>query len=155
MRTVYLSPLYSQTEAALEEAFAQLTYHAPPVPETLEVQGRTLRIARTYGGIALLSFAELCEKPLGSADYLALAKRFHTLCLSGIPLLGPEKRNEARRFVTLIDTLYDHKVKLICTAAAEPEALYAEGDGVFEFRRTVSRLTEMRSEAYFALPHVA
>ena len=106
-------------------------------------------------------FAELCERPLGAADYLEIANQFHTVILDRIPRLGPEKRNEAKRFVTLIDALYEHidalyehKVKLIASAEAPPEALCDSGDGAFEFRRTASRLLEMQSEAYFAKAHL-
>jgi cell division protein ZapE len=90
---------------------------------------------------------------LGPGDFLAIASRYHTLVLSGIPQLGPESRNAAKRFVTLIDALYDHKVNFICSAAAPPDQIYPAGDGAFEFERTVSRLIEMQSEAYMALPH--
>jgi cell division protein ZapE len=86
--------------------------------------------------------------PLGAADYAAIADRCHTVVLSGIPKLGPKRHNEAHRFVTLIDTLYEHKVNLVCSADARPEALYAEGTGSFEFQRTASRLIEMQSDDY-------
>jgi cell division protein ZapE len=92
---------------------------------------------------------------LGSADYLEIASEFSTVIMSGIPKLTPEKRNEAKRFITLIDALYEHKVKLICTAEVPAQELYTEGDGVFEFKRTVSRLIEMQSEAYFQSRHSA
>jgi cell division protein ZapE len=101
----------------------------------------------------MAGFGDLCENPLGPADYLAIAESFHTLVLRGIPKLGPEKRNEAKRFVTLIDALYEAKVNFICSADAPAESLYEEGDGAFEFERTVSRLMEMRSEEYMAEPH--
>jgi cell division protein ZapE len=113
-------------------------------------QGRTLAVPQAARGVARFSFAELCARPLGAADYLAIAARFHTLILSDIPRMGPEKRNEAKRFVTLIDTLYDNRVKLVCSAAAWPGELYPAGDGSFEFERTVSRLIEMQSHDYFA-----
>jgi cell division protein ZapE len=134
--------------------FTELTHHAPILPLTFEMQGRKLPISRSYGGIAYFTFEELCARPLGSADYLAIAKRFHTVCISNIPKLSAAKRNEARRFITLIDTLYDHRVKLICTAAALPAELYIQGDGTFEFARTVSRLTEMQSAQYLAVAHI-
>jgi len=98
----------------------------------------------------MMSFVDLCEKPLGAADYLAIANRYHTVVLSGIPKLGPTRHNEAKRFVTLIDTLYEYKVNLICSAAAAPDQLYTEGEGAFEFQRTVSRLIEMQSEDYIS-----
>jgi len=154
MQAVYMWPVSRHADAAMDEMFTQLTHHAEIMPMTLEVQGRKLTVPQSYGGIARFRFADLCEKPLGAADYLAVARRFHTVFLSGIPKLGPEKRNEARRFVTLIDTLYDHRVKFICTAGAQPAELYAGGDGSFEFQRTVSRLAEMQSRQYLDLPHI-
>ena len=106
-------------------------------------------------GIARFSFAELCEQPLGAADYLRLAHEFHTLIIDRIPAMTFDQRNAAKRFIILIDTLYDHAVKLVASAAAEPAALYRADDGfeVNEFRRTASRLIEMRSQSYLALPH--
>jgi cell division protein ZapE len=118
------------------------------------VQGRTLTIGRAARGVAMASFTELCEKPLWAGDYLALATHFHTLILDGVPVLTPEQRNEARRFITLIDALYEHRVKLICAAAAIPEQLYATGEHAREFDRTASRLFEMQSEDYLASPHL-
>jgi cell division protein ZapE len=102
-----------------------------------------------------MSFEELCARPLGAADYLSLAQKYDVLVLSGIPPLEPENRNEAKRFVTLIDALYEHRTKLICSAAKPAEQLYPVGDGAFEFERTVSRLHEMRSEAYIGSEHSA
>jgi cell division protein ZapE len=95
----------------------------------------------------------LCGEPRGAADYLAIARRYHTVIIVGIPVMGPDMRNEAARFVTLIDALYEHKVKLLAAADAEPEGLYPVGDGSFEFQRTASRLEEMRSAAYLAEGH--
>ena len=103
--------------------------------------------------LARFTFEELCARPLGSRDYLAIAANFNTVILSGIPTLGPENRNEAARFVTLIDSLYEYKVKLLASADAAPSRLYPEGDGAFEFERTVSRLLEMQSDDYLALGH--
>ncbi len=105
--------------------------------------------------IAFATFAELCEAPLGPADFLAIAGRYDVLFLARIPRLGPEKRNEAKRFVTLIDALYEHRVKLICSADAPAEALYPAGDGAFEFERTASRLHEMQSEGYIGTQHLS
>ncbi len=145
--------------AALSEIFFRLTDYPVEdrsrVPtETLAVPGgRTLFVPKSLKGVAVFSFARLCRQALGAADYLAVARRFHTIFLVGIPVLGPENRNEAARFVTLIDALYEHKVKLLASADAEPAGLYPEGDGRFEFDRTVSRLMEMRSNAYLALGH--
>ncbi len=124
---------------------------APPCD--LSVQGRKLTIAQCNRGHGRDSFAALCGKPLGPADYLAIADKFHTFFLDGVPQLGPDKRNEAKRFVTLIDALYEAKVKLVLSAATEPDVLYPKGDGSFEFARTASRLIEMQSDEYLATPH--
>jgi cell division protein ZapE len=99
-------------------------------------------------GVARFSFNDLCDAPLGANDYLHIAHAFHTILIDGIPVLTPERRNAARRFITLIDALYDNRICLIASAAAEPSQLYPAGDGVDLFERTASRLTEMRSEAY-------
>lgn len=155
LKTLYMTPINAESDRFLDEAFTHLTLHAPVEPVTLTVQGRTLTIPKACGSIAFLSFAELCEKPLGAADYIALSERFSTLLLAGIPTLSPEKRNEAKRFVTLIDALYEHHVKLLCSAEAAPQALYPEGTGAFEFQRTVSRLMEMQSDRYMAMPHLS
>ena len=103
----------------------------------------------------MFSFKKLCGEARGAPDYLAIARTYHTVILVGIPVLGPENRNEAARFVTLIDTLYEYRVKLLASADAEPEELYLAGDGTFEFQRTVSRLREMGSDDYLALGHGA
>ena len=154
MQAVYMWPLSDKADAAMNEMFAQLTHNAEILPMALDVQGHRLNVPQCYGGIARFRFADLCELALGAADYLAIARRFHTVFIEDIPKLGPEKRNEARRFVTLIDTLYDHRVKIICTAAAAPAELYALGDGSFEFQRTISRLAEMQSRQYLDVPHI-
>jgi cell division protein ZapE len=117
--------------------------------------GRTLHVPKSLKGVAVFSFRRLCGEARGAADYLAVARRYHTIILVGIPVLGPENRNEAARFVTLVDALYEHKVKLLAAADAEPQALYPWGDGAFEFQRTVSRLIEMRSQDYLAAGHGA
>jgi len=143
----------AEAEQDLDRAFACLTMESPPKPDTLLVQGRTLTIPRAARGVARFFFAELCEQPLGAADYLEIANQFHTVLLDQIPLLGPENRNAAKRFVILVDALYEHKVKLIASAKAEAHALYTSGEGAFEFRRTASRLVEMQSESYLARPH--
>jgi cell division protein ZapE len=145
--------------AALSETFFRLTdypvadrAHVPT--ETLAVPGgRTLFVPKSLKGVAVFSFARLCRQPLGAADYLAVARRFHTVFIMGVPVMGPENRNEAARFVTLIDALYEHKVKLLASADAVPADLYPVGDGRFEFDRTVSRLMEMQSADYMALGH--
>ncbi|WP_310497047.1 cell division protein ZapE [Sandarakinorhabdus sp.] len=122
--------------------------------ETLEVPGgRMLHVPKSLKGTAVFSFKRLCAAALGAADYLTIARHYHTVFLVGIPVLGPENRNEAARFVTLIDALYEYKVKLIASADAQPAALYPAGDGAFEFQRTVSRLMEMQSQTYLALGH--
>ena len=147
--------------AQLSAAFFRLTDYPPEdaahVPaEDIPVQGgRTLHVPKSLKGVAVFSFKRLCAEARGSADYLAIARRYHTVILVGVPVLGPENRNEAARFVALIDALYEHKVKLLAAADAEPAALYPNGDGRFEFERTVSRLEEMRSEEYLALGHGA
>ena len=149
----YLSPDDEAARQKLDEDFASLTVGATANPTTLTVNGREVQIAKTAEGVAFVEFDELCAKPLGPGDYLAIAGRFHTLMISGIPKLGPHNRNEAKRFVTLIDALYEAKVNLICTAAVPPIELYTEGDGAFEFERTVSRLMEMQSADYIAQAH--
>ncbi len=147
---VYHVPLGAQSDRELDESFEALTDEKHGEAMTLDVmQGRTLTVPQAAKGVARFSFPELCARPLGAADYLAIAGNFHTLVLSGIPRMGPDKRNEAKRFVTLIDTLYDKRIKLVCSAAARPEELYVSGDGSFEFERTVSRLLEMQSHEYF------
>jgi cell division protein ZapE len=150
---VYFTPLGPESDTAFEQTFARLTDDAQAEAQTLTVQGRTLDVPAAAHGNARFTFSGLCEKPLGAADYLEIAMQFHTVFLEGIPLLGPEKRNEARRLINLIDVLYDHNVNLICTADASPADIYAEGDGKFEFARTESRLIEMQSEHYLASAH--
>ena len=150
---VYFHPLGRDAEAALDNAFARLAGGAAANPETLVVQGREIVVPAASRGIARFTFAELCETALGAADYLALARRFHTLVLSGVPAMAPEQRNEARRLATLIDILYDHNVKLVVSAAGPPEALYGHGGGAFEFRRAASRLIEMQGREYLAGAH--
>ncbi|MEM9123023.1 MAG: cell division protein ZapE [Pseudomonadota bacterium] len=145
---VYHYPLTEEAASALDDAFLQLTDCKTGTPDELTVQGRTLKVPEAAKGVARFAFADLCEKPLGAADYLALAEAFHTLILAGIPQMDRHRRNEAKRFVTLIDALYEGHVRLVASAAAPPEALYEAGDGAFEFQRTVSRLMEMQSETY-------
>ena len=145
--------------AALSQAFFQLTDY--PVEDRAKVPsediavggGRTLHVPKSLKGVAVFSFKRLCGEARGAADYLAIARRYHTVIIVGIPVMGPDMRNEAARFVTLIDALYEHKVKLLAAADAEPEGLYPAGDGRFEFQRTVSRLEEMRSAEYLAQGH--
>lgn len=140
--------------AALDQTFERLTLGATPQSCVLTVKGRKLSVQREAAGVARFSFEELCAKPLWAEDYRAIAATFHTVLLDDIPVLSPAKRNEAARFVALIDTFYEAKVKLVASAAAEPEQLYPSGDGSFEFQRTVSRLHEMRSTEYMAEAHI-
>ncbi|MFO0389842.1 MAG: cell division protein ZapE [Alphaproteobacteria bacterium] len=142
----YFHPLGTPANQFIESAIQRLCTNQRSTKETLSVHGRDINFACYDGSVGRFTFKELCENPLGAADYLAIAQRCDTIILTDIPKLTPEKRNEAKRFVTLIDALYEHKVDLLCTAAAAPEALYAEGDGAFEFKRTVSRLAEMQSK---------
>lgn len=153
-RSVYHSPTGAAATAELESDFRTLTDGDAGEPVTLEVQGRKLAIPRAASGVAFASFEDLCARALGAADYLALARRFHTLILDGIPKLGPENRNEARRFVHLVDALYEARCKLICAADAEPVDLHPAGDTAFEFQRTASRLLEMQADDYMASPHM-
>ncbi|GAB4071646.1 AFG1 family ATPase [Ancylobacter sonchi] len=124
-------------------------------PATVVSGGRTLRVPKAGGGAARFSFADLCEQPLGASDYLRLARAYHTLVIEHVPVMDQDRRNEAKRFITLIDELYDKGVKLVASAAAEPEELYrgTQGAEAFEWARTVSRLHEMRSADYLARPH--
>lgn len=149
---VYYAPLGPAADEAIDRAWDRLTVGAAPHPVSLDVQGRNLSIDRAAAGCARVTFEELCARPLGAADYLEIAERFHTVILEHIPKLSPSMREEAARFRVLIDALYEAKTKLVASADALPEALYPAGDQSFEFERTVSRLMEMRSEAYLALP---
>jgi len=154
----WLVPNGADATAQLSAAFFRLTDYPPEdskhVPsEELNVQGRTLHVPKSLKGVAVFSFKRLCAEARGPADYLAIARRYHTVIIVGIPQLGPDNRNEAARFVSLIDALYEHKVKLLAAADAQPDQLYPVGDGRFEFERTVSRLEEMRSEGYLAQGH--
>lgn len=151
---VYHTPLGPHAAKALDEAFRHLTGGARPVQDSFEVHGRMVEVPAAAEGVARFTFDELCKRPLGPSDYLALATIYHTIIVSDVPLLGPDNRNEAKRFVTLIDALYEHKVMFVCSAAARPEVLYPEGDGAFEFQRTVSRLMEMQSQDYIVMPHL-
>ncbi|MEK7301825.1 MAG: cell division protein ZapE, partial [Pseudomonadota bacterium] len=121
--------------------------------ETLNVQGRTLFVPKAVRGVAVFSFKRLCANPLGSADYLTIARTYHTVIMVAIPQFNNENNDEARRFINLIDALYEHGVKFLCSAAAPPQSLYTEGDIRFEFERTISRLMEMQSEDYLTRGH--
>ena len=145
---LYFSPADETARAELDRHWTRLTGRHPSDPVELDVKGRKLRVPKASMGAARFAFADLCEQPLGSLDYLRIAHEFHTILIDGIPILGPERRNEARRLINLIDTLYDSRVCLIASADAEPDQLYPAGDGAEAFQRTASRLTEMRSEAF-------
>jgi cell division protein ZapE len=155
----WLVPNGEMATKALSETFFRLTDYPPedranvPTAEIDVGAGRTMHVPKALKGVAVFSFKRLCAEARGAADYLAIARRFHTVIIVGIPVLGPQNRNEAARFVTLIDALYEYRVKLIAAADAIPDALYPEGDGKFEFERTVSRLLEMQSEDYLASGH--
>ena len=150
---VYTVPLSIDATAVLEEDFSQLTEGATVEPDRIEVKGRTLEVSRAARGVAWMRFEELCERPLGAEDYLAVARRYHTLVMDGVPLMDASKRNEAKRFMTLIDALYEAKVHLIVAAEAEPDQIYSMGSHAFEFQRTTSRLIEMQSPEYIETPH--
>jgi cell division protein ZapE len=145
----FLTPLSPENDARLQDLWVRLTDTGRGEPVEIDVLGRKLHVPQAAHGCARFSFAELCEKPLGPPDYLALAENFRILFLEHIPALGPERRNEARRFVLLIDTLYDGKVRLAATSAQAPDHIYPEGDHAFEFGRTVSRLKEMQSASWW------
>lgn len=155
----WLVPNGADATRELSETFFRLTDY--PVEDKANVPseelpihgGRSIHVPKSLKGVAVFSFKRLCAEARGANDYLAIARNYHTIIIVGIPILGPENRNEAARFVTLIDALYEYKVKLLASAEAEPENLYPSGDGAFEFERTVSRLMEMGSDAYLALGH--
>ncbi len=154
----WLVPNGPAATATLSAAFFRLTDYPVEDRENvpacdMDVGGRVLRVPKCLKGVAVFSFKRLCGEARGVPDYLAVARRFHTVILVGIPWLGPDMRNEAARFVALVDQLYEHKVKLFAAADAQPDALYPAGDGAFEFARTASRLEEMRSEAYLRQGH--
>ena len=153
---VWLTPPGADADRAMDAFWSRLTGGVEGEATTLQVRGRQVPVPRQAHGVARFAFADLCEKPLGASDYLAIAHAFHTVMLDRIPVMkGLEKRNEAKRFITLIDALYDNQVKLVASAGAEPTRLYLSDSGTeeFEFHRTASRLIEMRSNEYLALPH--
>lgn len=152
---VFYTPADENSHAALTRAFKSLTGHEHGKPMTLTVKGHPVEVPQAASGVARFSFDDLCSKPLGAADYLAIADEFETVILENIPKMTFERRNEAKRFIMLVDALYDTKVKLLASAEAEAPELYHADSGreAFEFDRTVSRLIEMRSEEYLSLPH--
>lgn len=154
----YHFPLGEAATRALSDAFWRLTDHtvndrSQVGPEKLTIQGRELIIPVSSRGVAVVSFRKICGAALGAADYLAMAWKYHSIIMVGIPQMGPENRNEAKRFVTFIDAIYENNVKFLCCAAVAPEDLYKGGHGHFEFQRTVSRLMEMQSQDYLAKGH--
>ncbi len=154
-KPVWHAPADAAADAALDEAWLKLVGGHAGAAQELHVKGRVLRVPRAAMGVARFSFHDLCEQPLAASDYLRLAHEFHSLVLDRIPAMDFSRRNEAKRFIILIDTLYDNAVKLIASADTEPDALYRADAGfeAQEFKRTASRLIEMRSESYLALPH--
>jgi cell division protein ZapE len=147
-------PADRRAEHAMDDAFAELTGNATITSETLTITGRKLAVPLTAKGVARFDFAALCATALGAGDYLAIATRYHCVLIDGIPRLSPDNFDEARRFIVLIDALYDQHVKLIASAAARPDELYQRGEGAKAFERTASRLAEMQSQEYLALPHL-
>lgn len=145
----FLTPISPETDARLQDLWQRLTDTERGQPRDLDVLGRKLHVPEAAHGCARFSFVDLCEKPLGPPDYLALAENFPVLFLEHIPELNPDRRNEAKRFVVLIDTLYDARVRLVATSAQAPEGIYPAGDHAFEFGRTVSRLKEMQSASWW------
>ncbi|MBS0550117.1 MAG: AFG1 family ATPase [Proteobacteria bacterium] len=152
---MYLTPLGPWATKKLDEAFRALANGADGEPRVLRTQGRNVEVPRAAPGVAMADYLDWCAKPMGAADFLCIADHFHSVILSEIPKMGPDNRDKAARFVTMIDAFYEKKVKFICSAATTPEKLYTDGDGAFEFQRTVSRLMEMQSPEYLALEHIA
>jgi cell division protein ZapE len=152
--TVYHYPLGERAAREMRAAFAELTGGAEPTPRILTVQQRRVEVLRQAGSVAWFDFEELCAKPLGAADYLCIATHFDAVLIDQVPRLSEDLRDQARRFMVLVDELYEHKVKVVIAAADAPERLYPQGDGAFEFQRTVSRLNEMQSVDYLDRPHL-
>ncbi len=150
---LYFTPLGTEAEADIRKLWRALTGRDHGEHQTLTVKGREVEVPEAAMGVARFTFDDLCGKPLGANDYLAIARNYHTLFIENVPILTPARRNEARRFNTLIDALYDQRVGLVMSAAAEPDALYPAGDGADLFQRTASRLMEMRSQAYLGARH--
>jgi len=156
-KPVWYVPADKAADAALDNAWQRLTGGHRGTQQNLTLKGRSIHVPRAFMGVARFSFHDLCEQPLGAADYLRIAREYHTVILDHIPVMKFDNRNAAKRFIILIDTFYDLNVKLIASAAAEPDLLYQADDGfeVQEFKRTASRLIEMRSEGYLSRPHGA
>lgn len=147
---LYFSPADDDARAAMNATFTRLTGVSKGETSEIVSKGRRIPVPQAALGVARFTFADLCEHPLGAGDYLRIAHTFHTVLLDNIPVMTPDRRNEARRFINLIDTFYDNRVSLIASADAEPDDLYPSGDGANLFERTVSRLMEMRSDTYIA-----
>lgn len=147
---VYYTPLNTETKKAMDKTWIRLTGTDAISPETLELKGRTLKIAQAAGGAARVSFKTLCLEPRSAADYLAIARNYHTVFLEDIPVMEREDHNAAKRFILLIDTLYDNHIRIVVSAQAKPDKLYTATSGTeaFEFKRTISRLHEMQSREY-------
>lgn len=156
-KPVWYVPADRAADAALDNAWLRLTAGNGGVPQELALKGRAVHVPRAAMGVARFAFHDLCEQPLAASDYLRIAREYHTIILDHVPVMTFDNRNAAKRFINLIDTLYDTNVKLIASAEAEPEMLYRgdEGFEAQEFKRTASRLIEMRSQAYLARPHGA
>ena len=152
---MWLVPADRAADAVLDKAWQKMTGSAPCKPRDISIKGRVLHVPRSAHGVARFSFADICEQPLAASDYLRLARDYHTILIDHVPVMDYPERNAAKRFIALIDTLYDNAVKLMASAAADPVSLYLATDGVEanEFKRTASRLIEMSSESYLALPH--
>lgn len=151
---IFHAPLGSAATAALDSLFQRLAGEAEPQADKIIVGGREISVPQAAGDVARFSFRDLCDRPLGPGDYIQIATLYDAVVLDEVPRLGPQNRDQARRFVTLIDALYEHRTMLAMSADAPPEALYPEGDGAFEFQRTVSRLMEMQSEDYLRQKHL-
>ena len=153
--SVYVTPLGAEADAALDDIWRRLTGTDRGQPSELPMKGRVIAVPEAEKGIARFSFDNLCRKPLGASDFLKIARTFHTVLIDRIPILMDGERNATRRLISLVDTFYDNRVKLVVSAAAEPDELYraAEGEEAFSFGRTASRLIEMRSQEYLALGH--
>ena len=147
---IYHMPLGDEADMEISQAWARLTRGGAPVLTELIVQGRTLKFPKTARGVLRSDFSALCESNRSPAEYLEIAQAFHTVIIENVPEMGVHMRNAAKRFVTLIDALYEMRTKLVMSAAVAPDELYEKGDGAFEFERTVSRLMEMRTEEYLA-----
>ena len=152
---MWLVPADQSAAAALDKAWGKMTGNAPCEARDIAIKGRVLRVPCSAQGVARFTFADICEQPMAASDYLRLAHDYHTILIDRIPVMDYGERNAAKRFISLIDTLYDNAVKLMASAAADPVSLYLATDGneANEFKRTSSRLIEMSSESYLALPH--